>query len=317
MSLAISTMVAMSLTPVQEQTLSGLMASEGPRPTFARDLPGRLTALLQSLTASAVSSMPEGGRVVLSKTGLTNLHARCEGLYVATVVGEGTFEFSLPLAVGNLVHKAIEADVVGERLPEPDLVGKALSRLRAGDSVFDSFVESLDEIEQSELRGEAIRQVTLFRATLPPLQKSWAPIPELRVRHELLAGRLLLTGTIDLSLGRPRDEAPMEARRLFIELKTGIERPEYVDDLRFYALVATLRFGVPPFRVATLFLEDGSYRQEDVTEDLLEAAARRAAAAATKHVSLLNGGNPLLRPGPWCSWCPRHDTCPEAEAAMA
>jgi hypothetical protein len=310
-------MLRMQLTPVQERTLSSLMAAESPRPTFDRELPGRLAALLQSLTASALSSMPDGERVVLSKTGLTNLHARCEGLYAANAMDEGAFEFSLPLAVGNLVHKAIEADVVGERLPEPDLVGKALRRLCAADATFDSFVESLDEIERSELRGEAIRQVTLFRATLPPLQKSWAPIPELRIRHELLAGRLLLTGTVDLSLGRPRDEAPMESRRLFIELKTGMERPEYVDDLRFYALVATLRFGVPPFRVATLFLEDGAYRQEDVTEDLLEAAARRAAAAATKHVSLLNGGEPLLRPGPWCRWCPRNAACPEAEGAMA
>jgi hypothetical protein len=317
MSLRISTMLGMQLTPVQERTLASLMAAEAPRPTFARDLPTRLAALLGSLTASALSSMPNGERVVLSKSGLTNLHARCEGLYAANAMEEGTFEFSLPLAVGNLVHKAVEADVVGERLPEPDLVGKALRRLCAADATFGSFIESLDEIERSELRGEAIRQVTLFRATLPPLQKSWAPIPELRIRHELLGGRLLLTGTVDLSLGRPRDEAPMEGRRLFIELKTGMERPEYVDDLRFYALVATLRFGVPPFRVATLFLEDGSYRQEDVTEDLLEAAVRRAAAAATKHVSLLNGDEPILRPGPWCWWCPRNATCPEAEGATA
>lgn len=302
----------MELTPVQERTLADLMASDVARPTFARNLAARLAALIERLVAPALATLPDGQRIVLSKSGLTNLHARCEGLYLANALGEGVFEFSLPLAVGKLVHKSIEADVVGERLPESELVQKALHRLRSSDTEFDLFVEALDGIERSELVGEAIRQLVLFRGTLPPLQKSWAPVPELRVKHELLGGRLLLTGTIDLSLGRPREEAPMEGRRLFIELKTGVERPEFVDDLRFYALVATLRFGVPPFRVATLLLEDGTYRPEDVTEDILEAAARRAADAASRHVSLLGGQEPVLRAGPWCGWCPRRDTCPES-----
>jgi hypothetical protein len=300
------------LTPVQERTLADLMASEVPRPTFPRGLASRLGALLEKLVAPSLSALPEGERIVLSKSGLTNLHARCEGLYLANVMGEGVFEFSLPLAIGKLVHRAIEADVVGERLGESELVERALRRLESTEPGFDLFVRGLDAIERSELVGEAIRRVVLFRGTLPPLQKTWAPVPELRVKHELLGGRLLLTGTVDLSLGRPRDEAPMQGRRLFIELKTGIERPEFVDDLRFYALVATLRFGVPPFRVATLMLEDGTYRPEDVTEDLLEAAARRAAGAATKHVSLVAGQKPVLRSGPWCGWCPRRDTCPES-----
>lgn len=288
------------------------MASDVPRPTFRRDVASRLGSLIETLAAPALSALPVKERIVLSKTGLTNLHARCEGLYVANVLGEGAFEFSLPLAIGKLVHKAIEVEVIGERLGEGELVEKALQRMQASDAEFDGFVGELDEIERSELVGEAIRQVVLFRATLPPLQKSWTPVPELRVKHELLGGRLLLTGTVDLSLGKSRDEAPMEGRRLFIELKTGVERPEYVDDLRFYALVATLRFGVPPFRVATLMLEDGTYRPEDVSEDILEAAARRAAAAASRHVAVLDGEEPVLRPGPWCGWCPRRDTCPES-----
>jgi PD-(D/E)XK nuclease superfamily protein len=301
------------LTPVQERTLVDLMASDIPRPTFRRDVASRLGTLIETLAAPSLSALPEGQRIVLSKSGLTTLHARCEGLYLANALGEGGgFEFSLPLAIGKLVHKAVEADVVGERLGENELVEKALHRMLSADPEFQRFFEELDEIERSELVGEAIRRVVLFRATLPPLQKSWAPVPELRIKHELLGGRLLLSGTVDLSLGKPRDETPMEGRRLFIELKTGIERPEFVDDLRFYALVATLRFGVPPFRVVTLMLEDGTYRFEDVTEDILEAAARRAAAAASRHVELLRDLEPVLRPGPWCSWCPRRDTCPES-----
>ena len=36
--------------------------------------------------------------------------------------------------------------------------------------------------------------------------------------------------------------------------------------MRFYALVMTLRFGVPPYRAASLFLESGTWQSEDVTE---------------------------------------------------
>src|SRR5918992_1691453 len=176
----------MELTPVQERALADLMASDVPRPTFSRDLPQRLGTLLERLAAPTLSALPEGERIVLSKSGLTNLHARCEGLYLANAVGEGVFEFSLPLAIGKLVHKAIEADVVGERLGESELVEKALRRLVSTEPDFELFVGALDAIERSELLGEAIRRVVLFRGTLPPLQKAWAPVPELRVKHELL-----------------------------------------------------------------------------------------------------------------------------------
>ena len=305
------------LTTVQERTLVDLLGRDTPRPSFPATLPARLTALIEDQTAQVLSSLREGESVWISKTGLTDLHARCEGLYQARIMGESEFSLSLPLAVGNVVHRAIEADVVGARLPEPELVGKAIDRLRRSDPRFDRFVQTLDEIDTAWLESEATRRLALFRGTIPPLQKSWAPIPELRIKTELAGGRLTLSGSVDLSLFRPNEDAPLEATRLFIELKTGSDRPEFVDDLRFYALVALLRFGVPPFRVATLLLDDGSYHPEDVTEDVLEAAARRVAAAAVRHVELLGEREPVLRPGPWCRWCPRATECPESTAGLS
>src|SRR5919106_1392441 len=134
----------MELTPVQERTLSDLMASDVPRPTFSRELAPRIGGLLERLVGPALSALPEGERIVLSKSGLTNIHARCEGLYLANAVGEGVFEFSLPLAIGKLVHKAIEADVVGERLGESEIVDKALRRLASTEPDFELFVGGLD-----------------------------------------------------------------------------------------------------------------------------------------------------------------------------
>lgn len=313
MSVGGITIRAMELTPVQERTLVELMARDDPRPVFDKGLRDRLSGLIEEKAAPALAKLREGEYVWLSKSRLADLMLRCEGLYQANVMGEGVFELSLPLAVGRLVHRAIEADVIGERLAEAELVDKALARLRTADPQYDRYVQTLDEVEHAELLGEAIRRITLFRGTMPPLQKAWGPVPELRLKQKLADGKLIISGQVDLSLGRPRDEAPMEARRLFIELKTGADRPEFVDDLRFYALLATLYFGVPPFRIATLLLDDGSYRPEDVTEDVLEAAARRVAAAVTTHVELTTEREPVLRPGPWCRWCPRAATCPVAQ----
>jgi hypothetical protein len=302
------------LTVVQERAMVDLLGRDHARPTFAADLPTRLAALVESQAAPALDRLREGEAVWISKTGLADLHARCEGLYQSLrVEHEGEFKLSLPLAVGNVVHRAIEADVVGARLGETELAEKAVDRMRRTDPEFDRFVQTLDAIDAAWLVAEASRRIALFRGTMPPLQKGWTPIPELRVKAELAGGKLVLSGAVDLSLFRPSEDAPTRATRLFLELKTGADRPEFVDDLRFYALVATLRFGVPPFRLATLLLDDGTYRPEDVTEDVLEAAARRVAGAVLRHVELMGEREPSLRPGPWCRWCPRAETCPEAQ----
>jgi hypothetical protein len=99
--------------------------------------------------------------------------------------------------------------------------------------------------------------VTLFQGSFPPLKplrRELAPISELRVRAELLGGDLVLSGQIDLVLGVPDRLEPNRATRLVVDLKTGSAYPEFAEDMRFYALVMTLRFGVPPYRAASLFL---------------------------------------------------------------
>jgi hypothetical protein len=95
-----------------------------------------------------------------------------------------------------------------------------------------------------------------------------------------------------------------------IELKGGMDRPEQDDDARFYALVLAMHHGVPPFRVVTVNLQAGTWRPQDVTEDLLRSAMRRVADGATRAAAILSGEDPSLRPGKWCEWCPRSETCP-------
>lgn len=304
----------MTLTSVQERTLVELMASKEERPVFSLDLAESLRSSLEERLAPVAARVAEGDQLWATKARLTNLHQRCEGLFVANELREGEFEYGFKLAVGNVSHKAIEVSVFRPGVPEAELVERALEKLRGDDSRFDEYVEALDDVDRAEIEAEAVRRTTLFRATLPPIERSWAPVVELPLKVELLDRRIVLYGQPDISLGSQDEVEPMRARRLFIELKTGQDRPEYDEDLRFYALCAALRFGVPPFRVATLLLDDGSWRTQDVSPELLESAARRVIGYFERAIELVGGREPNLRPGAWCGWCPRRNTCAESTA---
>jgi hypothetical protein len=75
-------------------------------------------------------------------------------------------------------------------------------------------------------------------------------------------------------------------------------------------LLLALRFGVPPYRVATLYLESGEWQAEDVDERSLNRAAERVI-GAVRAVAASEAGRALdLSPGHYCRWCPRTAVCP-------
>jgi hypothetical protein len=82
--------------------------------------------------------------------------------------------------------------------------------------------------------------------------------------------------------------------------------------MRFYALLCTLAFERPPYRVATVFLQSMEWQSEDVTEETLDLAASRVVEAATAAAELAGGAETQLTPGAHCDWCPRRATCPAA-----
>jgi hypothetical protein len=196
----------------------------------------------------------------------------------------------------------------------------AVWRVLEREERFGEYWRELSVSEQDDALMEVARRVTLFQGSFPPLKplrRELSPISELRVRAELLGGDLVLSGQIDVVLGVPDRLEPNRATRLVVDLKTGSAYPEFAEDMRFYALVMTLRFGVPPYRAASLFLESGTWQAEDVTEELLQHAADRAIAAARAAAALSNGREPALTPGVYCSWCPQAATCAVAELPPA
>ncbi|MDH4112395.1 MAG: PD-(D/E)XK nuclease family protein [Actinomycetota bacterium] len=306
----------MELTDTQRRTLDGLIGS-GDRPTFAADLSQRLRDRIES----AVRELELAEPLWLGKEKL-NQHGRCEGLFQSVLAGESPpFAHSARSAHGVLLHKAIEVEVGARDGMDPhEITRVAVGRVLEREERFEEYWRELSAAEQDDVLMEVVRRVALFQGSFPPLKplrRELSPISELRVRAELLGGDLVLSGQIDLVLGMPDSVEPNRATRLVVDLKTGSAYPEFAEDMRFYALVMTLRFGVPPYRAASLFLESGTWQAEDVTEELLLHAADRAIGAARAAAALSNGRDPALTPGVYCGWCSRAATCPEAELPTA
>ena len=304
---------AIELAPAQRRTLEGLIGT-GERPLFPADLVPRVRDRIEEAARAFEPSQP----LWLGKSNLSDL-GRCPGLFDAVRSGErAPFAFTARTAAGRLAHKAVELEVAGrEERDSHALVELAADRL-SEDEAFAGFWGGLDPLRRDEALMEAAKTLELFRSTLPPLRRmrrELAPSTEWRVRVELLGGAVVLSGQLDLVLGSGTAAEPARATRLAIDLKTGRAWPEHAEDMRFYALLLALRFGVPPYRVATLYLDSGEWQAEDVDARVLERAADRVV-EAVRAASASENGRPLpLRPGPYCTWCPRSATCPSALSA--
>jgi hypothetical protein len=300
------------MTPAQHRTLEGLIGT-GERPSF----PGDLVQGVRDRIEEAVRAVEPSDPLWIGKSALNDL-SRCPGLFEAVRAGErGPFTFSARFAAGKLAHKAVELEVAGREERDPhDLVEQASERLLEDDG-FRTYWDGLDGLHRDETLMDAAKTLELFRSTMPPLRKmrrELSPSTEWSVRAELLGGALVLSGTPDLILGGSSSLEPGRATRLAIDFKTGRAWPEHAEDMRFYALVLALRFGVAPYRVATLYLDSGEWQSEDVERQMLEHAADRVI-EAVRAVSAAEGGRaPVLRPGPYCTWCPRAMTCPSSAA---
>jgi hypothetical protein len=302
----------LELTPGQRRTLDGLIGP-GSAPTLAPDVVERIRDRIEEVVRAAELREP----LWLGKSGLNDL-GRCAGLFEAVRAGErDPFAFSARFAAGKLAHKAIELEVAGREERDPlGLVETAVERL-VEDGAFRTYWESLDPVRRDEGVMEGAKILELFRSTMPPLRlmrRHLAPSTEWHVRAVLLGGELVLSGALDLVLGSGSDDGP--ASRLAIDLKTGKAWPEHAEDMRFYALLLALRFSVPPYRVATMYLDSGEWQAEDVDARVLERAAERVIEAVRAAAAAEAGQPPELRPGPYCTWCPRAQTCPRSAAEL-
>jgi RecB family exonuclease len=307
-----------ALTPVQAEVLAELGASTVERPRFEPDLGKQLRRALEAgitpvLAATGDERRKGEDRVFVGKYPLAKVLG-CEGLYLATEAEP--FAWSVPTATGTIVHKAIELGVAWDgEAPPRVLVDAALDRLSLDTAPVSDWLYGLDEPDRAQLRAEAVALVSAFGEVFPPLKAQWRPVTETKLRAELVAGSVVLSGRVDLTLGRAHGDL---AGKVIIDFKTGNQRADHVEDLRFYALLETLARGVPPRLVATAYLDAGRLRTEVVTTDMLEAAVRRTVEGVTRIVELAaNQRPPRLLPAGHCRWCPALDACATGRSWLA
>jgi hypothetical protein len=293
--------VEQSLNPAQERALLELMGQGQARPSFPRELAPELRAELRAALAPVDERLELAGvELHVSKGGLSQIH-QCERNWA-----NPDFEWSAATARGWIAHKAIELGVfaTGDRAPR-DLVDMALDRqLQEQDDLGRWLLEAPAE-EVAELRAEATNQVTAFEECFPPLKAKWRPRTECPVKHQI--GQVMLRARVDLALGRSEGD---RAGMLIVDFKTGRPYPTHLDDLRFYALVETLRIGVPPFRVASYYLDTATWHAEDIDADVLAITVRRVADGVLKMAELrLSEREATFTPGPACRWCSVRTTC--------
>jgi hypothetical protein len=225
------------------------------------------------------------------------------------------FAWSPAVAGGQVAHRAIQLLINWRGDPVPaDVVEEAIARLASDDSSLGEWIGGLSEADLADLRGFATDKLIKFQECFPPLDRRAAPTAESSVRWPI-DGPIVLSGKVDLTIGRP---AGAESRKVIIDLKTGWVSPKHREDLRFYALVETLRSQVPPRKLASFYLDVGDPVVEDVTERMLQSAARRMLDAVNAEIELrIEGRTPVKRPGASCRWCPLAAECREGTAYLA
>ncbi len=311
-----------TVTPAQRRVVDEVLAwgAQRPRPPdgLAERLLARMTAAMGEWIALRTERGPAAPRPLLvTKTRLSRLV--CDGLQREPE----PYVHAWANVRGTLVHAAIESDVDCSRSePAVAVVERAWHRLatdRPGDPAsIGAWLNARDGGERVTLIDESVALLTGFREVWPELRD--AP---LRVRTEqrlvvMLAGRAVrLQGVPDLIVESHVEDG--RARRLLIDLKTGMPRGQRDrDELRFYALLATLAGGAPPFRWATLYVTEGRLEHEDLSEAVLMTAAQRVADAVRQAVRLetvaAEGEGEQLSGGAWCAGCRRRAQCPVAGA---
>ena len=301
------------LNPAQQAVIDELGAPATERPEFPDDLRHHLRAAIETAVEPYLDALPASDDLFVSKHRLGRVHG-CEARFVAEEAED--FAWSVPIARGTITHKAVELAINWRREIEPPvLVDEALARCEEDSGDFGRWLRGCTEVERAELRSDSLDAFTKFVECFPPLKPSWRPVTESRLRAELCDGRLVLAGKSDLTLGAADG---LRAGKVIIDFKTGGFAPVHLDDLRFYALIETLRMGVPPRLLASYYLDQAHLVPEAVTEDLLRATVARLVDGVRILMELLHGGRPPGRlPSPACRWCPLLDDCDDGLAHLA
>lgn len=300
------------LTPTQLRTFDELLAVGGARPTCPEGLVEELRARILEGTAAAVERWTE--RTLFLTKGQLFTALRCEGQLAAEAAAPRTGrELHLATAVGIVSHRAIQITSTHPGRSIEEYVRFAVNAELQNEG-FAAFWNASDPGRQSDLLTQSVSRVASFLDSWPPLDPVWTPRFEEPMQGQI--GQLKLSARADLVLGRPK--ASMKQTMLLTDLKSGALHDHHYDEAQFYALVATIRHGVPPFRSTVYSLASGTYTEPDVTPDSLRAAAEKVIEGTNRVVDVLTERREIvLTAGDHCTFCPARATCPAYAALTA
>lgn len=290
-------------SPVQQRVIDILGRRAGQSEHMDTSVAVDVREYLELALADAAERVPDGESLWLGKSHLHSF-ATCPGGWHAGL--DAPFRWTIATVRGTVSHKAIELTLNWRGEAEPArMVDAAIAHIIDQGFSAGKYLRQLTTVELAELRSASIELVTAFEECFPPLRSRWRPVLEGRLRTEVAAGKIVLTGRPDLMLGQAA-----RGGKVIVDLKTGRRSSRHAEDLRFYALIDTLRVGVAPRRIATVYLDAGQPEVETVTPELLLSAAERLATLANAMIGARWGGDRLeLRTGPQCGWCPVRAGC--------
>lgn len=275
-------------------------------------------AHLEAAAAAWVESMPEGVVVRVTKDAVAGVR-RCEARHLAELAAKAGAVASpvSPALVRGRLLDAIFRQVATTGTIGPDPVADAVAAAGAegdADAATRLGLDDLDPADRAMVGTEVEVATRRLAAAWPTLPPGAGLRTQERVVIRLAAGRVLLSGRPDLTIGRPTRH---RAGVLIVEAKSGSFRPAHLSELRFYALLEALRWRVAPFRAVLWCLGDGRIEAVDVDADLVWSEALRVADAITRLTRLAAGERPRTSANPLCPSCPLLAGCPDGARQVA
>lgn len=273
----------------------------GPAIANGAALVGELRAELEQAAVRAAAGVdPDRLPLRAPKDRISKVLA-CEQLAVA---GVEHGELSEPVVRGRILDRLLHHHVHGAG----PVRGPALA---VAEGAFDA--ERDDEItawlgERLDERARLAEDATGFGSRLQewgPIDPSWWPRCEDRLRVDLAGGRVVCAAQLDVVAGGTPTGLPM----VIVEAKSGRFGQDHREGLFWYALLAALRHGEPPASVIGWSAWDGAGWAQTVTEGMLRGATQRAVTAFERLGELTRGRPAARTPCRGCAWCPERSTC--------
>ena len=188
-----------SLSPAQQEVVDQIGAKRETWPEFPAELRVQLKEFIRDGIVEQAERLGDR-KIWANKHAVASVHG-CEKRYLSDREFPG---WSVPLARGTVVHKAIEFSINWQGTPVPaDLVDESMASLEFGEQNIADFLKELSEADRAQLRSDAVDLVSKFDECWPDLKKQWRPVTESKVRMEFFEGKVIVQGKICLLYTSP------------------------------------------------------------------------------------------------------------------